>query len=150
MQQLLAKIDLHALAAGLFASPVVMFLSEYVFDDAAFLITLTVLVSVDTALGVLKGYRKRNLSSTSFSKVFTKLLVYFALLIAAHAAAHLKVHGKPDVFLAWVDSVIYAGVVFRELLSIVEKAGALGVILPPWVLNKFRDFDDDGKINNSK
>ena len=130
---------------GLLLGPVIVFINRYVFDDWAFFIMLCVLVCVDTVLGIYKAWRLKTVASNIFAKVFTKVLVYFAMCIATHAAAHLKVNGNPDVLLTWIDGVVYAGIVFRELLSIVEKAGALGVIMPAFLLKRLRDFDDTGK-----
>jgi len=139
------KLETTTLLGGLTLAPVVAFLDQYVFDDWAFFSTLVVLVTVDTLLGVYKAWRLRQVSSTSFGKVFTKLLVYTAVLVATHAAAHLKAHGKPDLLLTWVDSLVYAAIVVREFISILEKAAALGVALPAWLLKRLKDFASRGE-----
>lgn len=136
-----------SVGGGLLLGPVIVFINRYVFDDWAFFVTLMILVITDTGLGLYKAWRLKKVASNKFAKVFTKVLVYFALLVATHAAAHLKVNGKPDVLLTWLDGVVYAGIVVRELLSIVEKAGALGVIMPAFLMKRLRDFDDAGKHN---
>lgn len=129
-------------------APVVVFINKYVFDDWHFVLSLIVLVGVDTALGVYKAWRLNCVSSASFGKIFNKLAAYCAVLIATHAAAHLQANGKAVSLLTWLDGLVYAAIVVREFISILEKAGALGVAVPGWLLKRLRDFDAEGKFQN--
>lgn len=124
----------------------VKLINEYVFDDWQFVCTLAVVITVDTLLGIYKAWRNKQVSSSRFSKLFNKILVYMAILIATHAAVHLQANGKPVLLLSWLDSLVYAGILVRELMSIIEKAGALGVMLPTWLLKRLQDFDENGKF----
>lgn len=124
----------------------VKIINEYVFDDWQFVITMAVIIMVDTLLGVYKAWRNKQVSSALFSKVFKKMLVYMAILIATHAATHLQANGKQVSLLTWVDSLVYAAIVVREFISILEKAAALGVILPGGILKHLRNFGENSKF----
>lgn len=139
------NIDTLSVGGGVVLGPVIVFVEKYIYEDWSFGGMLMIVVGIDTMLGYYKAHRLNDVSSSSWAKLFTKVMVYFALLVCAHTAAKMKVHGKPDILLTWVDSVIYAAIFMREFLSIVEKAGALGVALPKWLLKRLRDFDENGK-----
>jgi toxin secretion/phage lysis holin len=98
--------------------------------DVAIVANIIVLVTVDTILGIYYAYQNKSVSSEGFARLFKKISLYFLLLIATHAATHLG-NSKIAALLSWIDSTIYAAVVSREFLSILEKAAKLGFIKIP-------------------
>ena len=57
---------------------------------------------------------------------------------------------KSDIVLHF-DFVIYGAILFRELLSINENLGALGIkILPNFIIKRFNDFDENGDFKAIK
>lgn len=122
---------LPAMLAGWTLAPLVHFIERYVFDDWAFVMSLAVVVGVDTLLGIWLGWQQRRLSSRGFGRIFQKVAVYLLFLIAVHAAAHHTVDGKANTLLTWLDAVAYSTILARELLSIVEKTALLGLFHPP-------------------
>lgn len=133
------------LLPGWMLAPLVAFFERYVFADWAFIVNLAVIVAVDTVLGVLLAVRRRELSSEGFSRVLLKLVVYMLLLIATHTVTTYKVRDEVDSLLVWVDSMVYATIMVRELLSIFEKTSLLGIFSPPrWLLRHLDRFDESG------
>jgi len=135
---------LDILQAALTASPWALLIRQYLFDDwefAGFLLTLLV---VDTAIGVLRSWRSRQVSSRAFSRIFLKMLVYMALLVLAHVMTNFTVHGKVNVVFQWFDTFIYCAMMAREALSVLENLAAIEPSLVPKVLLKrLAQFSED-------
>lgn len=123
-----------ALLSGWLVAPIVQFVDRYVFNDWPFLISLAVVVSCDTLLGLWLSVRQRRLSSRGFGRLFQKVAAYGLFLVAVHAAATHTVAGQVNTLLGWLDAVAYSSVLARELLSIVEKTARLGLFSPPKAL----------------
>lgn len=132
---------------GWIMAPVVSFIDQYIFNDWQFVITIAVMIGVDTCLGLLLAWKRQDISSEAFSKLFTKIIVYALLLVASHAAATYQVDGAPNTLLSWVDSIVYSIMVARELISIFEKTALLNIFtLPAPLLAKLRYFNDKGTM----
>lgn len=131
-----------AFTLGIFYAPVVVLVEKYLLQDYHLLLNLFIIVFIDTILGVLYAYKQNCVSSTGFSKVITKLLVYILLLIAVNQG-HLNVNNAIGELLKWLDGVVYSTIIIRELLSIIEKATLMGYIkLPESVKQKLEKFND--------
>ena len=134
------KLGFSVLLGTIYA-PVIMLVEKYLLKDYHLLLNLFILVIIDTLLGVLYAYKQNRVSSTGFSKVITKLLVYILLMIAVNQS-HLNT-GDFGLVLQWLDGVVYSTIVVRELLSIIEKATLMGYIkLPDYVKEKLEKFND--------
>lgn len=132
------------------ASIVVKLFEKYIFDDWHFFIFLTVLVGLDTILGIVKHWKLNTLSSKGFAALFSKFLIYGAVLILTHVLKNFEIGGAANIIFSWVDDAIYSAIVIREAISILENAGAISPgILPSWILKKFKQFDENGSFNNS-
>jgi phage-related holin len=128
-------------------APAVQWLRTYVFDDEPFLISLTLVVAVDTVLGVWRGLAERSLSSRAFAALFKKVAFYALFLVAVHAVARHQVNGTPNVLLTWLDSVAYSLILVRELLSIIENGAALRLFAPPrWLIERLELFNQTGRF----
>lgn len=130
----------------------VNFVHKYVFADWQFVITLSVIVFIDTLLGLMLAYKLKNIESNKFAKVLNKMIVYILLLIATHTLTHYKVQGQESLgifIFVWIDNIVYAAIMVRELISILENTGKLGIfVAPSWIMARLKDFDDKGKIND--
>lgn len=148
----IAKISL-VLALGISASPIVLLFEKYVFSDWQFITYLAILITLDTTLGVFLAWRKKNISSEAFSKIFLKVIVYCSFLIVTHIVTHFQEDNKSNIWL-WFDSLAYSAIVARESLSILEKCSLiLPGAFPSWLIARLQYFDQNGKLptdENSK
>ena len=128
----------------------VEFFRTYVFDDWEFVKWLAVLMAVDTALGVLKHWFTRDISSKGYGMVGKKLIVYSAVMVLAHVLSCFTVHNQPVTTLQWFGSFGCTILMVREGLSIAENIEAiLPGFLPKSVVERLKDFAS-GKGGNDE
>jgi phage-related holin len=124
---------------------VIMIIDKYVFNDWEFIAMLTVLIALDTILGFYVAFINKEVSSDKFAKLFTKIIVYMVMLICSHSATHVKANGSDIVILAWLDSVIYSGIVVREILSLFEKCAIIQPnLVPQWIIKRLKQYNETG------
>jgi phage-related holin len=124
---------------------IVMIIDKYVFNDWEFIAMLTVLIALDTILGFYIAFLNKEVSSDKFAKLFTKIIVYMVMLICSHSATHVKANGSDIVILAWLDSVIYSGIVVREILSLFEKCAIIQPnLVPQWIIKRLKQYNETG------
>jgi phage-related holin len=124
---------------------VIMIIDKYVFNDWEFIAMLTVLIALDTILGFYVAFINKEISSDKFAKLFTKIIVYMVMLICSHAATHVKANGSDIVILAWLDSVIYSGIIVREILSLFEKCAIIQPnLVPQWIIKRLKQYNETG------
>jgi len=124
---------------------VIMIIDKYVFNDWEFIAMLTVLIALDTILGFYIAFLNKEVSSDKFAKLFTKIIVYMVMLICSHSATHVKANGSDIVILAWLDSVIYSGIVVREILSLFEKCAIIQPnLVPQWIIKRLKQYNETG------
>jgi toxin secretion/phage lysis holin len=134
------------IAASSVLSVVVGFVDKYVFSDWEFIFTLVVLIVLDTVLGFYLAWKRKEVSSDGFAKLFKKLIVYIVLLICSHTAATVKANGSEIIMLNWLDSVIYSGIIVREILSLFEKCAVIQPnLVPQWILERLRNYNEKGE-----
>lgn len=120
-----------------FLSPLLYLLNNFVISDLHFILNLVVIIICDTILGIIVGYKKGEISSSKFGKLFIKIAVYFMVLSASHNASTYTVNGTSSSLLSWLDAVVYAMIIAREMLSIFEKTTILGIFAPPaWIIKR--------------
>lgn len=123
---------------------------KYIFNDWHFFIFLSVLVALDTLLGLIKHWKLNTLSSKGFGDFFTKFINYVAVLVVTHVLKNFEIGGSSNIIFSWVDDAIYSALVLREAISILENAGAISPgLLPNWILKKLKQFNEDGSFKNS-
>lgn len=106
-------------------------------------IALVWMVLMDTVLGLWKHIKLHKTSSRGFSAFFTKLVLYWCVLKVANWLSLIPLLGI-------TGNVIIAGMMVREAISIAENMeGIQPGIVPPWIVKRLEDFDDDGEVNNS-
>lgn len=142
LNQLQSFGNLNLLFIATITTPAVELLHSFVLPDFAFMLNMFIIVLIDTALGVILAFKTKQVSSSEFAKIFTKVLVYCLLVIAVHTVSHFKINGETQL-LTWLDSFIYSGIMVRELLSILEKTQLLGYFTAPkWILERLKVIQD--------
>lgn len=139
------------LLASVFLSPITHFISTYIFDDPQFIISLAIIIGIDTVLALLYHIKAKTVSSDGFAKFFLKIIIYGCVLIVIHTATHMRGNdGDTISLLNWFDTFGYTAIYVREAISILEKAEKLRPgTMPVWLVKRLKDFDDDGNLNNS-
>lgn len=129
------------------ALPALMTLiKEYCFSDISFLLPLTIMVMLDTATGLVKHWKFRTVSSHSYGKLFTKILIYLAVLMVTTLLVNLKVNGESANIYGWVDDFVFASLLLREAISILENLSAIRPdLFPTQLLKRLRQFENDGR-----
>lgn len=120
------------------------YLEKYLFSDWQFIGFLGILMVIDTVLGIVKHWKNHTVSSQGFSKVFTKCLIYGALLIVVHVLTNFKVDGTVSTAFGWIDDTVYAGMLLREAISILENMAAIDSrLMFPGILKRLQQFDSE-------
>lgn len=130
-------------------SPVVQFVEKFLWNDWDFVVSLAVMVTLDTICGLWRAWREGSISSKALGRVFIKIIVYAIVLIAVHSLTNFTVHGERNSIIAaiipYFDAVCYGSIMIREALSIVENLSKLGhKVLPNFILKRLTDFDENG------
>ena len=126
------------------------FFEKYIFSDWVFLIYLSVIVIIDTALAWVYHIKNKSFSSKGFAKFFKKVIYYFLLLVVANAAKGIETKVMIDHGGLWVASLICWSLFMREGLSIMENLSKLDInIVPPVVMKYFKDYNEIKKKENS-
>jgi len=142
-KKILSLAEFGAISSVL--SFIVLIIDKYIFNDWEFIAMLTVLIALDTLLGFYVAFIKKNVSSDKFAKLFTKIIVYMVMLICSHSATHVRANGSEIIVLAWLDSVIYSGIVVREILSLFEKCAIIQPnLIPKWIINRLKQYNETG------
>lgn len=142
---------------GAVASPFVDFFTNYVFDDVHYLISLCVIMSVDTILGVSRAIMTKTISPKGFGKFFKKFITYASALIMSHVLVTFTIHDKPFIIFSWLDTVIYSAIMVNEAISILENISLITPsLIPEKLIRYFKNFDsftgkskDNEKDNSS-
>lgn len=125
-----------SLALGLALTPVLALVEKYLFNDWNFLASLAVLIMVDTCFGVQHHWVAHSISSRAFSRLFTKCGIYMGLLVLTHVLTTYQVRGEVNGAFTWFDKFMYACMMARETLSILEHIAAIEPRLVPQALLK--------------
>ena len=142
-KKILSLAEFGAISSVL--SFIVLIIDKYIFNDWEFIAMLTVLIALDTLLGFYVALIKKDVSSDKFAKLFTKIIVYMVMLICSHSATHVRANGSEIIVLAWLDSVIYSGIVVREILSLFEKCAVIQPnLIPKWIVNRLKQYNETG------
>lgn len=145
----LKQLFLHPVLT-LIMSTSIFFIEKYLFDDWQFIMFLMILVALDTITGIWAAFLKNKISSKTFGKVITKLIVYGIALIVSHSLINYQISESKNELFGWIDSLVYAAIMVREAISVFENLGKISPgLIPSWILKKLKDFDDDGEVNNS-
>lgn len=132
--QIFAYLDLKVLFGA--AWSIVVFLFGTGQNEA--LIALLILIAVDWVFGVAAAkISGETITSAKFFRTPLKIGVYFTLI----AASHISEYSLP-VVAGFLDETMTAALVLTELLSIFEKSGKMGFVIPQRFLNQLIELRD--------
>jgi toxin secretion/phage lysis holin len=122
---------------------------RYVYQDWEFAKWIALAVVLDTILGLVKAWMKKDISSEEFWQKFSKkIFAYICLLILSNIMQNYTVNGSNVGATEWVGSYLCTFMLVREAISILENVNAITPIVPKWVLDRMRDFTE--KEGNSE
>ena len=140
-----------SLILGILISPFTMVVEKYLLSDLHLIINVLVLVIIDTILGVVYAWKRERISSSGFSGIFTKLLVYVVLIIAVNQGHLNQPNAAVRTLMEWLDGFVYSLILIREMLSIFEKAALLGYFrLPMAIKKKLELFVEEGTLDKEE
>ena len=138
-----------AMLAILGTSLIIPYIEKYLFADWDFVVSLVVILLIDTGTGMWKSLIERNFNSYKFGRVFIKAIVYIVFLIMVHTLTSYKVRGETSRLLSWLDNLAYAGILIREAISILENLTVISPnTIPSWILERFKLFNKSGRVSD--
>jgi small basic protein len=128
-----------------FLMVVQQFVNTYLFHDWSYLISLFILIGIDTITGFIKAMKQGVVSSTRFGSLFVKVFLYCMVLITINVLISFKVNGSHPVIFDWLEVFIFTALMFREAISIFENTAIIyPSLLPKYVMTKLETFDGIG------
>lgn len=116
---------------------------RYVYQDWEFAKWIAIAVVLDTVLGLVKAWIKKDISSEEFWQKFSKkIFAYICLLILSNVMQNYKVNGSAVGATEWVGNYLCTFMLVREAISILENVNAITPIVPQWLLERMRDFTE--------
>lgn len=114
--------------------------------QAEAMIALFLLVIADWIWGIAAAKTSgEQITSAKFLRTPIKLAVYFSLI----SVSHISEYAIPAA-IGFIDETMVAGLVITELLSVFEKAGKMGWVIPRRLLNQLEHLRDDDPLSNNK
>lgn len=125
---------------------VIEFCKVYIYHDVDFLISLFILIVIDTITGVVRSIKQHKFSSFKFGGLFMKLLLYGIVLETINVLIIFKIDGThPKYILDWIPDFVFTAMMLREATSILENVALIKPdLLPKWILKRFEAFDEGG------
>ena len=121
----------------------------YIFADWQFVLFLLIMIVVDTVLGTYNAWKKKNLESRAWARLFEKLVLYGCVLIMSHVLIRFTIGGAATGLFDWIDDVLYCAIMVREAISIIENVGEIKPdFFPKWVLARLKKFDESGQFKD--
>lgn len=113
------NITYHSLIWG---SPVMLFFETFIFKDWSFLISVILLVCLDSMTGGISALLKGDFSGVIFLKKLSMKLFALAVVIVCVGVVKNTVIGGSENFLAsWVDSMLYSVLIGFEGTSVLKN-----------------------------
>lgn len=133
---------LESIPYGFAFGAILAIIEKYLFADWKFLISLFIIVTLDTCLGIYISIIEKKFSSRGFSPLLKKTAVYITLCILSHQLIHLD-FSYANWLLSTLRYGVYMSMIVRETLSIFENAGKLGYGIPKRYRKYLEDFSND-------
>lgn len=143
------SLNMHKLFIILWVSGALLALQKiietYFFHDWNFLVSLFILIAIDTTTGVMKAFKQKVLSSDRFGSFLVKIFLYCMVLIVVNVLISFKVEGTHPIIFDWIEVFIMTALMFREAVSIFENITLIyPTLLPRFVMRRLEQFDDNG------
>ncbi len=129
-------------------TPLLELFERYVFGDWEFVRWLVVLMCLDTFLGFVKHWYRRDVSSKAWGMIVKKLIVYSCVLVLSHVMSNFAIVGNAVESFIWFRYFACSALMVREALSIIENVEEICPgFFPKAIITKLREFDS---INGNK
>ena len=126
-------------------------LLKYIYQDWEFAKWIAIAIVIDTLLGLVKHWIYKDLSSEEFWHKFAKkIFIYIVLLILSNVLINYTVNGHVVGTTQWFGEYLCVAMLLREAISVLENINAIYPVLPPWILKRMKDFNDNGEYVNKK
>jgi phage-related holin len=123
---------------------VLAFIEKYIYADWSFLISLFILIFLDTVLGIAKAFMTNSIQSKKFGDIFLKIVLYAVFLIVVHVLMSFTINGNHPVLVDYIDDFAMSSLMLREGWSIVENIALIKPdLLPKSILKKLKAFDSE-------
>ena len=136
----------------LFAAPLTPLLEvieKYVFGDWEFVKFLVVAMALDTVLGFVKHWIRKDISSKAWGMISRKVVIYAAVLILAHIMCNFKIGNQVVESFIWFRYFACSALMVREAISIIENIEAISPgFFPTWVIKKLSGFNNETAVKN--
>lgn len=140
-----------AFKLALATSPVMFVVETYLFNDWAFLVWVIILVCIDWVWALYLAWKTKTISKEGFQKGGEKLAQYATLLILGHILLNIKSGGEGMVVFSYMTMLIHGYIISLEAISILEKQATINAkLVPVWLLERFKNFRDTGKIDKKE
>jgi hypothetical protein len=140
------KFTYKMILAGIVSAPWIYYVERYVFNDWNLLVSLVLLIGLDTATGIWRALKRRDpekkgFTKKGFGKIINKLIVYVGWLLLIGVLEKAAIHGKPSLLNEWIHTGAISILMIREAISAGEN---LLAIRPDGrlkkIVNKLSDF----------
>lgn len=113
---------------------------KYIYQDWEFAKWIAVAVVLDTLLGLVKAWVRKDISSEEFwAKFSKKIFAYICMLILSNVLTHYTVNGSIVGATQWIGSYLCTFMLIREGISVLENVNAIVPIVPEWLLERMRE-----------
>ncbi|MFO7825432.1 MAG: phage holin family protein [Cyclobacterium sp.] len=136
---------------ALLFTPILFFFQTYIFNDFDYLKWLVVLISLDTLLGFGLAISRREIDKDRFGDILIKIIVYSSCLVVGHVLENFTVSGDTIPGGNYMKLLIYAAIVIKEAISVLDNAGKISKkLVPKFILERLKGFDETGDFKNFK
>jgi hypothetical protein len=111
-------------------APWIDYVEKFVFNDWNLLISLGLLILLDTVTGVWRALKKKDpngkgFTKRGFSKIITKLIVYVGWLLLIGVLEKATIEGRPNIVTDWIHTGAITILMIREAISAGENLLAI-------------------------
>ena len=131
-----------------FYAAAILFIEKYIFSDWPFLMFMSVLIILDTALGVSYAFFQSRISVKKLAGILIKLVVYGSVLVVGHVIENATISGNQIPGGVYFKVVIYTSLIALEGMSIFRNLGKIDKdLVPKFILKRFEGFNETGDFN---
>ena len=146
IHEIFCKKTLYCIELSFPIAAIFKFIQLYIYNDWSFLISLGILIILDTVLGVVNAIKEHNFSAEGFGKFSVKILVYSCLLIATHVITEYTIDGEHQTTLSFIHSVVMGFMIAREAFGTFQNATYIYPgIVPSYILKFLSSFSESGQ-----
>ena len=128
-------------------TPILGAIDKYIFGDWEFVKFLVVVMVLDTVLGFVKHWIRKDVSSKAWGMIGRKVIVYATVLVLAHVLCNFKIGDKVVDSFIWFRYFACSALMVREAISIIENVEEISPgFFPTWVIKKLNGFNNETAV----